>query len=747
MPPAAARNRRTHHRFGGVAVAVVFLAVASCRKEPRPATAPAPAGLNVLLITLDTTRVDCLGCYGQRAIATPNIDALAARGMRFTQCTSAAPITLPSHASIMTATYPFVHRARNNGRYLADEGNVTLAERLKGAGYATGAEVGAFVLDAAWGIAQGFDSFRSTKAKDGWGPHLERLVEEQSVPADDVCDRAVEWLGQHGRDRFFLWVHFFDPHLPYRPPERFRKLYADPYLGEIAFVDEQLGRLFAELRRQQLESTTLIVLTADHGEGRFEHQEPTHTYFVYDSTLHVPLIIVAPGTTAGGRVCAAQVRTVDIAPTVLALAGLPPPADAQGVSLVSLLNGQAQDLALAAYGESVAAHEAYGYARLWSYRSGGWKYIQAPRPELYDLRADPKELVNVAARDPGRTRAMREGLEALLQAGTASAAGAAPAPPLDSAALARLTALGYVGGYVPPDPPDEMRAFRESVGPDPKEHVEAYSGVLKAQALIDAGQSDAGLALLREWATAEPSNPGFQEALGRELQRIGRSLEAAQAYEAVVRLQPDNALARYHLGRALAAGREPASAVPHLQRAAEAMPRDGEVLLALAVVLVQVGQRNAAEAPLRQVLELDPGNDDACTHLSAVLQARGQFREGGAVLRAGWERRPDSVKIANNLAWFLATIPAAELRNGAEAVRLAEGLQSRGADGDADTLDTLAAAYAEAGRFSEAVAAARRALAAAEQNHAGPATEPLRARLALYEAGQPYRENPAAGSR
>lgn len=334
---------------------------------------------NVLLITLDTTRMDSLGCYGHPVIQTPHIDALAREGARFTQCSSSAPITLPSHASIMTSTYPFVHRARNNGRYLIDKSNLTLAELLKTNGYTTGAEVAAYVLNAMWGLDQGFDSYRGVeKGSQQSATSMENLEGWQSQKADVVCNLAMEWLQQNGLHRFFLWVHFFDPHLPLIPPKKFEAQYDDPYLAEIAFVDEQIGRLMGELRRMKLDKHTLVALTADHGEGRGQHREDTHAYYIYDSTMSVPLVFWCPAVIPAGRRIDCQVRTVDIAPTVLALLGMAEQPGFQGRSLLPLLAGETTDLGLGAYGESVLAHETHGYGQLWFYRADGWKYIHAP---------------------------------------------------------------------------------------------------------------------------------------------------------------------------------------------------------------------------------------------------------------------------------------------------------------------------------------------------------------------------------
>ncbi|MFH0983035.1 MAG: sulfatase-like hydrolase/transferase [Planctomycetota bacterium] len=708
------------------------------------ALAGAAKDFNVLLITLDTTRADCLGCYGHPVVRTPHIDALAKEGVRFTQCTTAAPITLPSHSSIMTATYPFVHRARNNGRYLADEGNVTLAEMLRPAGYATGAEVGAYVLAAIWGLNQGFDSYRSEKVGGGERREPERPAKEQSVPADDVCDRALEWLGQHGSQRFFLWVHFFDPHMPWTPPERFARQYTDPklggYYGEIAFVDEQVGRLLGELGRMGLAERTLVVLTADHGEGLNQHRELTHTYFVYDSTMRVPLMMRCPGRIPADRVVEAQVRTADIAPTVLALLGLPAKADAQGASLLPLVEGRTKDPELGAYGESVSAHEAFGYARLWTYRAGGWKYIHAPTPELYDLGGDPGEENNLADRYPQRVKALRKRLEAVIAAGLALGAQVDRVEQLDAAAVSKLAALGYAGGYVPAESRDELELFHEFAGPDPKEHIDQYAQYMEARAWAGAQQPEKAAALLKQLTAAEPDAPEFHALLAEQLRLLGQWQDAAAEYAVLLELQPDSGLAHYQMGKVLGELGRSEESVKHLRIAAAAMPEYADAQAYLALGLAQSGQAKEAERSFQRALEIEPGHEDAVVGLGDLLHARGRSEEALAVLRQGLDHRPERVQLANNLAWFLATLPEAELRDGAEAVRVAEGICAQAGDAGPELLDTLAAAYACAGRFEEAVRTARRALDLSLSAKNSALAEEIRGRLALFEAGRPYRQ-------
>jgi arylsulfatase A-like enzyme len=291
---------------------------------------------NLVLVTLDTTRADHLGAYGYAAARTPNLDALAARGVLFSEAVSTAPLTLPAHSSIMTGMYPAYHGVRINGNAALGRSQQTLAEVLSARGYATGGFVGAFVLDGRWGLNQGFarydDRFDLEKHK-----HLDLGAVQR--PGNEVVDAALGWLEDHKDDPFFAWVHLYDPHTPYEPPEPFLSDYraqglAGLYDGEIAFADQQMGRLSSWLKASGLEQKTVVVAVGDHGEGLGSHGEGTHGYFVYDYALHVPLIIATPFRELSGVRVTAPVSIVDIFPTVLALTATPGPAEVHGRSLL-----------------------------------------------------------------------------------------------------------------------------------------------------------------------------------------------------------------------------------------------------------------------------------------------------------------------------------------------------------------------------------------------------------------------------
>ncbi len=420
---------------GVVAAVLVSLAgVGACGRATR-----GPA--NVLVITLDTLRADRVGSYGHAAARTPVLDALAARGARFAAATTTTPLTLPAHTSLFTGTWPTTHGVRDNTGFYVDDAVTTLAEVLKGRGYRTGGFVGAFVLDARWGIAQGFDHyFDDFDLSEDVGPGLDAIQR----PGADVVDAATTWLKQPGTAPFFAWVHLYDAHTPYAAPAAFARQFPDTrdgaYDAEVAYADSQVGRLLAALDADGRLDNTIVVLLADHGEQLGEHREQSHGFFVYDASVQVPLIIAGPGVTT--RVVPDQVRIIDVMPTVLDLAGIEVPAAVQGASLRPALDGQRQTLL--AFSESWYPRFHYGWSELRAVRDGRYKFIQAPRRELYDVAADPGELNNLAPTEAARADTLERALRALVAQTTRAEASKGPQP-VDAAAEQRLRALGYVG--------------------------------------------------------------------------------------------------------------------------------------------------------------------------------------------------------------------------------------------------------------------------------------------------------------
>jgi arylsulfatase A-like enzyme len=424
-----------------------------------------PAGgrsdLNLLVITLDTTRADAIGTYGGRAV-TPTLDQLADTGVVFEQTSTVAPLTLPAHSSLFTALFPPGHHVHGNGQALAS-GFVTLAERLNARGFETGAFVGSFVLDREWGLDQGFDVYDDLDRHAG-------PIDRESLrrPADHIVDDALGWLDEIDGRRFFGWLHFYDAHAPARPPAEFASPNGqDSYAGAIGFIDFQLSRVIAFLDQRRLLESTVVVVVGDHGESLGEHGEATHGLFVYQSVLHVPLIIRAPFGNMRGRRVSEPVRIVDVMPTALDLLGQTAAPATDGKSLVPLMSGAMKELGLEAYSESRYAFDRFGWSPLKALRQGRFKLILAPRPELYDLASDPGETANLYGQRGALVAALTRRLEAIAQ--PAEAQRAADVPALDSDTRARLAALGYVSAPVSRAPIDAAEGLA-----DPKDRIELY---------------------------------------------------------------------------------------------------------------------------------------------------------------------------------------------------------------------------------------------------------------------------------
>jgi arylsulfatase A-like enzyme len=394
--------------------------------------------IGVVIITLDTTRADRLSIYGLMDASMPALERLAREGVVFDQATTVAPLTLPAHTSLFTGLLPPRHGVRDNGSAPLADRETTLAETLHAEGFRTAAFVSSVVLDADRGLAQGFDDYSGVTESSGAVREADETGGKQRSGAV-VIDEAVRWLEGVGDSRFFVWAHLYDPHRPYDPPEPYRSTYSDPYVGEIAFADAQIGRLLGALEQRGLLDRTIVIVAGDHGESLGDHGEDDHGIFVYESTMHVPLVIRAPGT--GARRVGGVVRLTDVAPTVLELLGLPVPA-VDGTSLTSLMTGRATDLDLEAYAES-RYPERLGWSPLRSLRAARFKLIEAPTPELYDLDRDPFEEHNIYAERSAVALAMTKRLRVLAREETLT--GAPELATVPTGLQERLAALGYIG--------------------------------------------------------------------------------------------------------------------------------------------------------------------------------------------------------------------------------------------------------------------------------------------------------------
>ncbi|MFH1418787.1 MAG: sulfatase-like hydrolase/transferase [Planctomycetota bacterium] len=841
-----------------LAVAVMLVGLGGCRRDSDE-SGNAPAGSqsalkrgrspNVLLISMDTTRADYLGCYGNTTVRTPHIDRLAKEGTTFLQCSPAAPITLPSHSSMMTGTYPPVHGVRDNAGYHLHANNLTLAEAVHTAGYFTAAEVACFVLNREFGLDQGFDHYHDKYSDSQTGTPETATSKVTYRRGATITDGVLAVLREQVKEPFFIFAHYFDPHQPYEPPEPFRHQYSEPYQGELAYADAQIGRLIEGLDELGFGENTLVVLTGDHGEGRWQHGEETHANFIYDTTMLVPLIFRCPGLIPSGRRVPAQVRVVDIAPTVLDYLGLPALPIAQGTSLQPLITGERDDLDLMAYSESFYPLINYGLSQLRAVRCGGWKFIHAPKPELYHVAEDPLEAHNLIDKHPERAAEMLQDLRDLLaELPTTLDAGDAHVE-LSPEALASLQALGYVGGTTSAtstNGPEHELAMFDPRGQDPKDHVAFMTMVSQTVGLVQNEDEHAEQALRDcisaapnpdcelvaylllsellvkndrhaeaiEWHEralhANPDDGRVWTALGESLAYLRRLPEALAAHERAMQCKPLFARSHFAFANALTASGRLDEALTQYGKAAAIDPEWAAVHQAVGLVCGQTGRIDEAIKAYDRALILSPDNtrwiseyaalllhagqgkealrlcrqwvrltpDDAGAHAgmgaafcalgqakqampcfaraielnpkltsayatqSRLLFEAGRVQEAIKLLRRGLEYAPHHAILANDLAWRLATSANAEHRDGNEAVRLAEDTNELTGGKDANVLDTLSVAYAEAGRFEDAISAAKRAMKLAQEANMDDSVARIKARISLFEKQQPFHEQP-----
>ncbi len=616
---------------GAIALAATF---AGCRKGDDESASARWRGLardagserpHVVLVTIDTLRADALGSYGNRRVETPHLDRLAREGVRFTNAATTVPFTLPAHSSMMTGAYPPTHGVRENVGYVLDDRLPTLASLLSEAGYTTAGFVSAFVLDRRWGIGRGFSTFFDDFTLDAG--ERANLASVQRDGAETV-ERAVGWLDDRPEGPFFLWVHLFDPHDPYEPPEPFASRYRmNPYLGEVAYADLLVGRLRAGLESRGLLEESLLVVTSDHGEGLGSHREAFHGYFVYDSTVHVPLLLRVPFGPFAGRAVERPVSHVDLLPTILEAVGLPAPAEAQGRSLLPDLFEMAT-AERPVYSESLYPLLHYGWSPLRAMRTERYKLIEAPRWELYDLQADPREESNLADELPDVARRLRKELAELASALEAGAA-AAPQLELDETTMRQLRALGYVAGR------GEVAAAAESDRDraDPKEKIEIHQRIMRAQSLLGQGDVESAEAVLDELLEADSEVVDAHQMLG-SLRSERREYERAiESYRRALALAPDHQTSLFGLATAYKRLGRADDALVGYRRLLELNPFDNRALLAVSELLVEAGQPGESKAVLEGALATDRPGAGVLNRLGELYVAEGRREEAAELFR------------------------------------------------------------------------------------------------------------------
>ncbi|NOZ93380.1 MAG: tetratricopeptide repeat protein, partial [Acidobacteria bacterium] len=615
-------------------LAVALLPAAGCHRTPR--------ARNLVIISLDTTRADHLGCYGMKGGVTPAIDTLAAGGALLAHTTTPVPMTLPAHSSLLTGMIPPVTGVHDNFNYRLRDSAETLAEVLQGKGWQTAGFVSAFVLDHRFGLSQGFGT---------WDDHFDNPVRTDfgtERRGSETVDHAIRWLDSHGGKPFFIFLHLYDPHEPYDPPAPWASKFADdPYTGEIAYADQQVGRFLGALKAHGLDATTLIVLVGDHGEELGQHGEDTHSYFVYQPALHVPCIFHGPGIPPGTRLDG-PTGLIDVVPTVCDLLDVPAPATVQGHDLANALRGKnALEADRTLYFESLTPTR-YGANPLLGEIDGRWKYIRTTRSELYDLPTDPGETANLLA---GRRDTVRR-LQRALNADTrlASLAATASHTATDREAAAKLQSLGYLASDV------EDTLAIEPGRPDPKDLIEVHEANQRAIRMISEGNY-----LEAEKATRLVLDrlPDFYEAW----MNLGRIAFAQQDWKAAIpylekalKLKPDLYAALYDLGVAYTETGKLSEATEAFRRAVDYDPQPPSAHLNLARALVNEKQWDEAAKELETVLKLRPGEPAAVNMLAEAAAHTGHLAQAIPHLQRAVKQHPGDVPTRFNLVQALLAV-------------------------------------------------------------------------------------------
>ncbi|HXY39256.1 MAG TPA: sulfatase-like hydrolase/transferase [Vicinamibacteria bacterium] len=601
-----------------------------------PRTARREARLNLLLITVDTLRADAVGAYGNRAAATPWIDRLAASGVRFDAAHAHNVTTFPSHANILSGRYPFDHGVRDNMSFRFPAGVETMATLLAARGYRTGAFVSAFPLASRFGLRRGFevydDSFVGTLARPAF-----RLEERRGT---ETVALATRWIAEQ-RDRpFFCWVHLYEPHYPYDPPEPFASRFRDsPYHGEVAAADAALGPLLEPILAAGNAGRTLVVLTADHGESLGEHGEATHGIFAYEATLHVPLVLYQPRLFRP-RVVSEPVRHVDLLPTVLDALALPVPEGLPGASLLPLAAGGARGAATS-YFEALAGQLDRGWAPLYGVLQQRTKYVDLPLPELYDLGGDPGETRNLAASRPGELEAMRGRLAPLR------AADRGTAPKRESAeVLERLRSLGYLSFG-----PSAARE-RYTDDDDPKRLIELDGLMREVRGLYLEGNVQAALERCRELVRRRPQMAVSLLYLAHIERDAGHLPAGIDALGRALALSPGDPTTLSLLGAYLTQADRAGEAVALLSGPAQRKEPDPEVLRTLALALGRLGRGTEALATLRRAREVDPQNVQLLVDLGTVHLMAGESGPAREAFLAALAQNPDVARAHSSLGFM-----------------------------------------------------------------------------------------------
>ena len=599
---------------------------------------------NVILVTVDTLRADRVGCYGNPRVKTPTMDAFAAAGIRFENCLAQTPLTLPSHTTILTGCLPVHHGVRDNGGFVVPAELITMAEIFKAKGYDTAAFVAAYVLDSRWGLNQGFDRYFDKFDLS----RFERIsLGEVQRPANEVIDEALSWLEEKRSGKFFAWIHLYDPHTPYAPPEPFKSEYPQsPYLGEIAFADSELARLWDYLGQKGLRDDLFLVLAGDHGESLGEHGEGSHGFFIYQAALHVPLIVVTPFPELQGVISPEPVALADILPTVLEMSGAPSPPQVQGASLVPSFFRPGSTKGRLIYSETFYPRYHFGWSDLWSVQDGRFKLIQAPVPELYDLEKDPAESKNLVYLE----KAVFEDLSARARALTEEAGRNAlevDVSKVDEETREKLAALGYLGSFT-----DSSKLQGKTLA-DPKDKITVFNRLIQARESGLEGAPEEAIQKIRAIIAEDPGIGDAHFSLGNIYYKAKRFQEALEAFKISLDLKPDDSFAVINIANSLQAlGRSEEAERFVLDHLAKGLD-DPQLYFLLGNVRVRRGDPDGAIPYFEQCLAANPQSASAHNAIAAIYLNQDRLEEAEVHLKAAVAISPRLTSLRYNQAQLL----------------------------------------------------------------------------------------------
>ena len=693
----------------------------------------------VILISIDTCRADYLSCYGCPLKTTPNIDTVAAEAVRFEHVIAPNPLTLPSHSTMMTGTIPPHHGIHDNLNYTLNQSNVTLAEILKKDGFRTGAVISASVLKDEFGLDQGFDNY-----DDEFDQRLEGEYHVERKGAE-ATQHAVSWIEKNQDQNFFLFLHYYDPHYPYEPPEEFRNRFGNTpgtgdfdknehkrfYAAEIAYTDFCIGQVIEKLKSLGLYDSTLLIITSDHGEGLGDHKEATHGYYIYQESIHVPLIVKLPGM-KNAKTIKDTVGIVDITPTICSLLNLDIPEPIEGKDLSTyLLNDASESQNRYIYSESFLPTK-YKASPLLAVVGDRFKYIQTSRPELYDLADDPYERQNIVDQLPQQARIMQDKLRIMLEKSLV-ADNTQSKFELDDESLKKLESLGYVRGSL-----EENFSFDQDK-PDPKDTFKYHTDLLAIMRLIRTKDYDAAERAAKEFL-AQCEVVQVYDHLAQIAMEKKDEPKAIEYLQKAIEIEPSIAATRKNLGWLLLRREKFDEALHHLLKASEILPRSAEISYGIARAYYKLGQKEKAVEYTRKSLESQPNYIGPRTGLANALFELGDTQEAIKEYYKVLDYDAQNIEAINFLAWIQATSRDAQLRKPAEALRLAK-LAAKAADyNSAEVMDTLAVAYASVGNFEQAIMQAEKAIELAESSENKELARRIVKRRELFKNQKMYSE-------